>query len=222
MNSRRSRISWLSVLCVSPVVLAWGGLLAAGVHPFRGGGIFLSEIVPSLMTLPAMFLLAALGFVWIAERLGRPSPNQRTLRGMVRPARLPLAIFIAGMLTLPLAGPLGLRLGSYFGVGLQPVRDLIDSPVVAKIAASGEFGYLPEADWPESFSQWPTRVGQILVTPVPGSEPQIEVITASRGARYHRVLIQPARVPKNDDDQAFPGGMTGCGCLARLGNDCRL
>ena len=202
MTPRPSRISWLALLFVSPVVFLWAAAFLSGMHPFGGGSMW-SEYVPMLLGLLGGLLAVSLGFVWIAEKIGPPAMDPRTLASMMGRVRLPLAIALGGLLTMPVAAPLGLRLGGVMGISMQPVRDLIHSPAVARMAAAGQSGYLPESEWPASIGEWNTPIFFVSVTPRPGAEPEIQVFSGNRGSRYHRVLIHPAKEPNDDDDNAI-------------------
>jgi hypothetical protein len=217
MNPRPSRISWLALLFISPVVFLWAAVFLGGMHPFGGSGMW-SDIIPMLLGVFGFLLVVSLGFVWIAEKIGPPAMNPRTLASMMGRVRLPLAIALGGLLTMPSAAALGLRLGGFMGISMQPVRDLIHSPAVARMAVAGESGNLPESEWPASCGEWNTHIWRISVTPRPGGQPEIQVIAGNRGSRYHRVLIHPAKEPNDDDDNVITRWAPGV-WLARLLGD---
>jgi hypothetical protein len=199
MNSHPSRFPWTAAVCITPVVLMWAGYFVYGMYPL-GSSSFYADIFAMLMPLPALLLVVSLGFVWIAEKLGAPSLNQRTLYRMTARARLPIAFAIGGMLTLPYAFTLGTRAGGHTGLSMQPVHDLKHSAAVARIAVSAQQSSLPEAEWPASLAEWKTPVLHIEIIPHPGRDPEIQVTCGHRGSRFHRVIISPMSDPSNDAD----------------------
>lgn len=193
----------------------WAGAFVEGLYPLGSDGFF-ADVGP-IGCLLGLILVVSLGFVWIAEKIGLPSGNPRTLSSMTRRARWPLAIAVGGMLLLPLAPPLGTRLGGRLGLAMQPVRDLIQSPAVAKLAASGDGGNLPETEWPASLREWKTDIWSVSVNPRPGLEPEIMVIVGYRGSRYDQVVIHPAMEPRDDDDRVFTRWAPGVWLVRLLG-----
>jgi len=180
------------------VLLAWGGLFLRGMFPFgEHGGGFLDA--PLLLAFALVLVAFAL---WLASLV---SPVPGAARGTSFGGRRAGAMLVTGLAAVVLfiflpPGDSGLRLGGRMGILLQPVRDLQNSPAVAKIAAAGQPALLPEEEWPASLEEWQQLVYAIEVTRLPDRRPQIRVAIGGRGSRYHHIVIHPLKEPQDDRD----------------------
>ena len=97
-----------------------------------------------------------------------------------------------------------LSMPNLYGLCLQPVLDLQQSPAIAKIASAGQQAILPRPDWPESLSDWRTYINMVEVVPNPGHPPQINVqVGGGRLPSQSIVIIHPIITPESDESISF-------------------
>ena len=182
------------VFCVL-LFLSWALFFALGIDSPLST---LNSLLLSLV-LPAAALLV-LFVVWLTILI---SPADRGTENSARESawRLAAAAFCLALLGLAMSlggGPfsLGLHTGGHFGIGLQPIRDLLASPEVKALAAGREEGSLPPEKWPQSFASWdrPPRMIQVYPSP-PGAPPRLWL---GFGRAGHDIVVQPERPDDSD------------------------
>lgn len=212
---RISRFNKRAVILYSVVLsLAWVVALLRGMFPFFENSLLVDLGVVVVLGLPLagilIAMLCSLGHNHPRE-LRKPFSWRLVLAGL-------LALGGTVLLILGYPPKLGARLGGKLEIGTQPVRDLQQSPAVAQIAASGNYGALPEEAWPESVKNWKVHVRGIEVIPHTASPPDIRIIIGHRGARVDYVSVQH-EPPQDTEEEIFTQWADGVWLSRRLGGD---
>ncbi len=178
------------------LLLAWMGVFLRGLFPFFANSILTDLVLFGAAALPLAAIIIAM-LCSLGHRTSYTNRTPLTVR-LVILSLLSAVGTVLYFLGYPLQ--LGTRLGGKLGIGTQPVLDLQKSAAVARLAASGEYGWLPPEEWPESVKEWNVRVRSIEVIPRGASSPEIMVNIGGRGARIHGIHVLNSPPVDNEFD----------------------
>ena len=143
------------------LLLAWFVAFLRGMFPYFENSI----LVDLALMCAAGLALAAIPIAMLCS-LGHDNPHAVRRPFTWRLLAVTL-LALGGTVLLVMGFPvmLGTRADGRLEIGLKPVRDLQDSPAVARIAAAREYAQLPKEAWPAPLSAWNTHVRSVEVIP---------------------------------------------------------